>query len=737
MSSPADMSLLADIALPMRLAAACAGLWFGALLALALAQRTDTADARVQRSWLITAAIIVGGCSWSGVLCIAMGLAGSNHVPLLGSALALSLAIGASLVAFAGALSRRKRHRPPAAAGAGLLTLAQVAALAQSMDWKLPLAAVVTVALVAVASQVATVWTLAYWQRRQQASPWKRSATVALPFGLLQGLPVIVLTAFVPMPGPVEPAGELLLVLLASGMSMLALQAWRMERRMVGRHQLLGAQLQQAHAHLERTPYSDPLTGLLSRVGLEGSLRTAAASAENQGSRLALLVIGLDGFKSVNDSFGHALGDSVLREVGRRLVAHASSLVAPPRINAHNLARLGGDEFVLMLQGHLDRQSLGRAAAKLLEVLDGPIDCDGHELKLSASIGIACFPEDGGASKLIARANAAMQAAKAAGGSTYMAFEARMQDDARDKHELLRDLRHAIENKQLELFYQPKIDARSGQVTAAEALLRWHHPARGTLSPDVFIPLAERHGLIGALGNWVIEDACRQAKVWRERGLKMRVAINLSVFQMRQNDLVERIQAALKRHGVNPSRLTCEITESVAMEDTQVTQRTFERLGQAGIHLSIDDFGTGYSSLSYLRRLPATELKIDRSFVMDLDTNEDARAIVDAVLKLAHAIGLKVVAEGVETIRQRDILLGMGCDEFQGYLFARPMSARALMLWAVDDKPAKNAFRASLFAETDTDMSTMDGGARSSSHDGLHSVQTLRARRRHRGTAGA
>jgi EAL domain-containing protein (putative c-di-GMP-specific phosphodiesterase class I) len=282
-----------------------------------------------------------------------------------------------------------------------------------------------------------------------------------------------------------------------------------------------------------------------------------------------------------------------------------------------------------------------------------------------------------------------------------MFFEPRMEDSLRDRHELLRDLRVAIENQQLELFYQPKIDAKSGKVTAAEALLRWHHPVRGTLSPDVFVPLAERHGLIGALGNWVIEDACRTAKVWRERGLKMRVAINLSAFQMRQNDLVERIQTALRRYGVNPQRLTCEITESVAMEDTQVTHRTFDRLGQAGIHLSIDDFGTGYSSLSYLRRLPATELKIDRSFTMDLETSEDARAIVDAVLKLAHAIGLKVVAEGVETLRQRDILLQLGCDEFQGYLFARPMSARALLLWAVDDKSAKKAFRPSLFAESD------------------------------------
>jgi diguanylate cyclase len=734
MTSPSDMPFLAELALPLRLAAALACLACGALLALMMAQRADGADVRVERSWLITSAVIVGACFWSATLSVAMGMAGAGRVPLAGAAFALALSIASSLLAFIGGTSRRKRHRPPAAAGASFLQFCVVATLAQSLEWKTPLTAVLAVCAGAIAAQVAMVWTLSYWQRNRRHAPWKRSVRAAVPLGLAQALPIAAMAFWLPMPEPVMPAGELLLAVLACGMALLALQAWRMERHMMGRHQLLGAQLQQAHAHLERTPFSDPLTGLLSRVGLEASLRQAAQQAENQGHRVALLLIGLDGFKSVNDSFGHALGDSVLREVSRRLVEHAGTLVVPPRIIGQTLARLGGDEFLLMLQGHLDRQSLGRSAAKLLEVVNGPINCDGQELKLSASIGIACFPEDGGASKLIVRADAAMHAAKAAGGSTYMAFEPRMQDDAREKHELLRDLRHAIENKQLELFYQPKIDARSGQVTAAEALLRWHHPVRGTLSPDMFIPLAERHGLIGALGNWVIDDACRQARVWRERGLKMRVAINLSVFQMRQNDLVERIQAALKRHGVNPSRLTCEITESVAMEDTQVTQRTFERLGQAGIHLSIDDFGTGYSSLSYLRRLPATELKIDRSFVLDLDSSDDAKAIVDAVLKLAHAIGLKVVAEGVETVQQRDILMQLGCDEFQGYLFARPMSARALLLWAVDDKPAKNAFRASLFAETD--MSVMGDSPRSSSQDGLHSVQALRAQRKHGGAAG-
>ena len=255
-------------------------------------------------------------------------------------------------------------------------------------------------------------------------------------------------------------------------------------------------------------------------------------------------------------------------------------------------------------------------------------------------------------------------------------------------------------NDELELYFQPKIDARSGKVTAAEALLRWNHPTRGLVMPGEFIRLAERTGLIGPLGDWVIEAACRQARAWRDKGLRMRVAINLSAHQMRQDDIVDRIADALKRHRIRPSLLTCEITESAAMEDTRATQETFRRLGELGTHLSIDDFGTGYSSLAYLRKLPAEELKIDRSFVQDVEHSPDARAVVDAVLKLAHALGLKVVAEGVENPRQHQILAEMGCDELQGYLFAKPMTARALLLWAIGDRGEAAVFRNSLFGET-------------------------------------
>jgi EAL domain-containing protein (putative c-di-GMP-specific phosphodiesterase class I) len=235
-------------------------------------------------------------------------------------------------------------------------------------------------------------------------------------------------------------------------------------------------------------------------------------------------------------------------------------------------------------------------------------------------------------------------------------------------------------------------------VTAAEALLRWQHPRRGYISPDVFIRLAERHGLISTIGRWVIDEACQQAAAWRDRGLRMRIAINISGHQLRQDDLVDHIEAALRRHAIPPRRMTCEITESVAMEDTRQTHAAFERLRAAGLHVSIDDFGTGHSSLASLRRLPAAELKIDRAFVTDLAGSGHARSIVQAVIQMAHTLGLRVVAEGVETEAQRDALVEMGCDELQGYLFAKPMSATALALWAEGDgdAPAPD-FRPSLF----------------------------------------
>ena len=445
-------------------------------------------------------------------------------------------------------------------------------------------------------------------------------------------------------------------------------------------------------ARRSRTAALDHLTGLPTRLYLEAKLHAAAKKSDAGAGLLAVFFVDLDGFKPVNDSYGHRSGDRVLEQVGQRLQVLAR--------NGDVAARVGADEFLLLGTQVADRDGAARLAAKVIDVLSRPYKIDEREIAISCSVGIAVYPDQCAENKLIARADAAMYAAKRAGGSRSCFYAPEMDADVQQNFDMLRDLRQALTNDELELYFQPKIDVRSGKVTAAEALIRWQHPTRGLVMPNAFLPLAERSGLIGPLGNWVIEAACKQARAWRDKGLRMRVAINLSAHQMRQDDIVDRIAMALERYRIHPSLLTCEITESAAMEDTVATQETFRRLGELGTHLSIDDFGTGYSSLSYLRQLPAEELKIDGSFVKDVDTSADARAIVDAVVKLAHALGLKVVAEGVETLRQQKVLVDMGCDELQGFLFARPMTARALLMWAMDDRSVSAVFRPSLFGET-------------------------------------
>jgi len=439
-------------------------------------------------------------------------------------------------------------------------------------------------------------------------------------------------------------------------------------------------------------PLVDSLTQLPTRVYFEDRLAAAATKADANASRLALLFIDLDGFKPVNDTYGHSIGDLVLEQVGQRLKAMSRGKDV--------VARVGGDEFLLLLTNVQTEETVAQVASRLIQGLSHPYAVEGREVMISCSVGIAMYPDGCSHAKLIARADAAMYASKRAGGSNHCFYSTAMDADAEAQFNLLRDLRKAVAAKEFELFYQPKIDSKSGKVTAVEALLRWKHPTRGVLLPSVFIPIAERFGLIGQIGNWVIEDACRQSRAWRDKGLRMRVAINLSAHQMRQDDIVERITGALQQYKIHPSLLTCEITESAAMEDTKTTQATFRRLGELGTHLSIDDFGTGYSSLAYLRKLPAEELKIDRQFIMDLEHSADARAVVDAVIKLAHALGLKVVAEGVENQRQQQVLVQMGCDELQGFLFAKPMSGRALLLWAINDRQETAVFKPSLFDET-------------------------------------
>ncbi|MDE2369537.1 MAG: bifunctional diguanylate cyclase/phosphodiesterase [Burkholderiales bacterium] len=435
----------------------------------------------------------------------------------------------------------------------------------------------------------------------------------------------------------------------------------------------------------------DRVTGLMSRARFEALMLERLAAAEREGRGICLIYAGLDGFRLVNDNHGHVFGDEVLR----RTAEHLRELCGPDM----PLCRVAGDEFAILADapGHSD----DALARRLVESFTETLKVGGQAVSVGLSVGIAKAPEHGGGARLLGMAAAAMRSVKRSGGGAHAMFDPQIEAQQREEFTIARELRQAIEKHELELVYQPKIDAQSLQVTAVEALLRWRHPTLGAVSPARFIPIAEKHGLIKAIGNWVLDKALAQAAEWRRAGLRMRVAINVSGYQMRQDEFAARLERGLKAHGLTPGRFTCEITESVAMEDTAVTRNAFSRLGEIGVHVSIDDFGTGHSNLSALRRLPAEELKIDRAFVSDMLHSEEARTIVLTILQMARALKLRVVAEGVETVAQRDLLVMLGCDELQGYLFARPMSARAIGIWASDaSKTLTQTFRASLFKET-------------------------------------
>ncbi len=535
------------------------------------------------------------------------------------------------------------------------------------------------------------LWLFGGVKRRARQS-WQALSALALALSIVVPQVLIVSSAGLEyqagMPLDGRVASGILEALASVGSVLLLVMLWVvscLDTRMK-------ASLQSARAEMQSQSLRDPLTELPNRQIFEGMLAQAFQRADATQAKLGLLLINLDGFKGINETLGHRIGDRLLREVAARL----RSLAQP-----HMVARQGADEFLMLIPNDANAQVAADLASSILVSLGKPCLLDGREASVTCSIGIALYPDDGGASALIAHADAAMRFAKSSGGAAYCFFESRMVDGFRDQAEVLRDLRRALVQGELELFYQPKIHAPTGEITGAEALMRWQHPRRGMISPVDFIPLAERFGLICQLGNWLIDEVCRQIHAWRNTGLRMRVAINLSVHQLRQPDLVERIAKALHANDVNPSLMTCEITETVAMEDTETTIRVFHQLAKLGVSISIDDFGTGHSSLSYLRKLPASELKIDRSFVLDLETSEDARKVASAVINLAKSLDLKVVAEGVETEGQNRILRDFGCDQLQGYLFAKPMSAKALALWAMDDVgPRTMNFRDSLFKAT-------------------------------------
>jgi diguanylate cyclase (GGDEF)-like protein len=427
--------------------------------------------------------------------------------------------------------------------------------------------------------------------------------------------------------------------------------------------------LEAANQQLRHLATHDALTGLPNRVLLDDRLQQAIAHAGRDMRAFAVLVCDLDRFKLINDSLGHRAGDELLQEVARRLNAVVRT--------ADTVARFGGDEFVLIGTSIADAEEAAGLAARVMQVLQAPVRIAAIDIHTSPSIGIAMYPDDGeSVQALLAHADAAMYFAKQNGRGNFRHYVAGMHAGTEERVQFESDLYAAVTENQFELYYQPKVDTKTGEVRSAEALIRWVHPSRGVVSPAEFIPLAEECGLIGTIGGWVVREACRQARAWQLDGVPaLRVSVNLSASQFRDSGLVDSIRRALDDAGLEARYLEVELTESAVMSDPEQSIAILEQLSAMGVLVSVDDFGTGYSSMSYLRRFPIDKLKIDRVFINESVSRPEDASIVRAIVSLAHSLRLKVVAEGVETPAQLEFLKTTGCDEYQGYHFSRPLPA--------------------------------------------------------------
>ena len=422
--------------------------------------------------------------------------------------------------------------------------------------------------------------------------------------------------------------------------------------------------LEAANRQLRHLASHDSLTGLPNRLLLDDRLAQAIAQANRQGHGFAVAVLDLDRFKLVNDSLGHRAGDELLCEVAVRL----KGAIRP----VDSIARLGGDEFVIIFDGPMTRAETLEMGKRLLAVMELPMRLLGIDVHVSPSIGIAFYPRDGATiDTLLAHADAAMYYAKERGRNNVECYTESMRSLTQERVKLESELHEALRCDQFELHYQPKVDTATGRINSAEALIRWRHPQRGLLLPAAFIPVAEECGLLDAIGEWVLFEACRQGRIWQQRGPRaLRIAVNLAPSQFRLVNVVAQIRRALDASGLDPALLEIELTETAVMSDAEESVHILEAISRMGVLVSVDDFGTGYSSMSYLRRFPIDKLKIDRCFVEQMTARREDASIVAAIISLAHSLCLKVIAEGVETPEQLQLLAELGCDQYQGFYFS-------------------------------------------------------------------
>ncbi|HEY2630401.1 MAG TPA: EAL domain-containing protein, partial [Usitatibacter sp.] len=652
--------------------------------ALDLASRITASTGAAAVSWLLGGAFAMGMGIWSmhfiGMLAFRLPIPMAYDVGITIASMLIAISVSgfALLTVTRSTLSARRLAAGGVLMGIGICSMhyTGMAAMQVTPSIRYDMGLFGASVAIAIAAATAALW-ISFTLRSSSRRVYARLGSAVIMGSAIAGMHYTGMAAANFAPGTICTSGDfannswmaatiaiITFLILCGTLSLSVLDA-----RMESKNAQMATSLREANAELQRLVLHDALTKLPNRILLEDRVQQTVEECRRAESLCAILFVDLDRFKTLNDSLGHFAGDTVLRAVAERLRASVR--------HEDTVSRLGGDEFVILLRRVARMEDAGEVASKIIESVAQPILLDGHELRIGASVGISIFPEHGNDSaRLIANADAAMYHVKKMGRSNFAYFAPEMSTYFPKRLALENELRAGIEKEQFVLHYQPKVDMRTSRIIGMEALVRWRHPQRGMVAPSEFIPFAEETGLIVPLGNWVLHEACRQAREWQKRGIgNLVMAVNISGVQFQQQDLVESVFDALEKTGLGAQYLELEITESVVMQNAADAIVMLEQLHQMGVGLSIDDFGTGYSSLNYLKRFPIDKLKIDQSFVRDISSDSDDAAIVRAIIAMAHGLRLRVVAEGVENEGQLDYLRTLDNDEYQGFFYSKPLAA--------------------------------------------------------------